>query len=118
MVDQRRQYKVTCIQCDGHPVIGDKKLSPEETMPWLLNLHTSPPHVNHPLYILVDGEGSVSDEGEHEIMIRCLQCDGSQPYHKAAHRAPLALVGALTLMLHTRHEGHPIELTVDGMKYQ
>lgn len=118
MTNHSRKYKVLCVQCDKMPVIGEKDLLPEETMPWLLNLHTSPPHVNHALYIQVDGEESVKDEGEHEIIIRCLQCDGSQPYHKAVHRAPMELVGALTLMLHTRHEGHPLELTVDGRKYQ
>ncbi len=114
----KRELSVACLTCTDTPEIARSKLDPVEIIPWLLNLHAVPPHTNHRLSVEMDGQENVND-GEHDIEIRCTRCAGDPAkkhgsYRK--HRSSLALVGALVMMMHTRHEAHPMELLIDGVK--
>ena len=49
-----------------------------------------------------------------ELLVECLQC----PDGKLETAVPPELVGAMTLLLHTAHEGHPMRVTYDGRSWQ
>lgn len=115
-VKMKREFSVVCLSCPNIPEIGRSELEPVEVIPWLLNAHATRPHTNHKLSVEVNGQENFT-EGDHDVEIKCTLCfDQPGKRHGAyrKHRAPLEMVGALILMLHTRHEAHPLELKIDG----
>lgn len=80
----------------------------------LVSFHATHPHCSHEIKIEMDEVPS-----NKELYIRCLK-----PHEQCASvrelrtTAVLEMVGALTLMFHTSHEGHPIEITYDGRSWR
>lgn len=75
----------------------------------LVACHAAMPHNDHPLAVRLPEVRGV----DRELSIRCLHwlCKNDAPL---VARVPVELVAALTLVFHTSHEGHPIEITFDG----
>lgn len=71
--------------------------------------HATHPHTAHTLKACIPEVRGV----ERELRIRCLHwsCKDVEPL---VTRCPIELVGALTLVFHTSHEGHPLEFSFDG----
>lgn len=48
-----------------------------------------------------------------ELQLRCLakHCTKGKTW---SGKVPIELVGAMTIMFHTGHEGHPLEIMYDG----
>lgn len=117
MATVKRTFTITCYTCQN-ALVGQATLEPHEVMSWMLKYHEVAPHIRHAFKVLVDEQESVTD-GPHKVAIKCLLCypyPEKQAMSYREHKAPLELVGALTLMMHTRHEGHPLEVAIDGQK--
>lgn len=71
--------------------------------------HAARPHCSHALRLAIDNTQGV----ERELTIRC-KAKNCARAPALVTTCPVELVGALTLVFHTAHEGHPIELTYDG----
>lgn len=98
--------RVTCETCNA-VVVNCEADSPELVEALVTIAHnTVPHHQNHRL-------ATVRGAGQHELVVRCVACRGREVTHRGV---PLALVGALTLCFHAEHEGHPLELLLDGKR--
>lgn len=71
--------------------------------------HAGPPHCPHTIQVEMEDNGSGEDYKD--FYIRCLRCEGIRELRT---RAPKEMLGALTLLFHTAHEGHGIEIIYDG----
>lgn len=71
--------------------------------------HATRPHCSHKLRLRLSEVTGI----ERELSIQCLTCKGP-PWITTV---PIELVGALTLVFHTAHEGHPLQLTYDGRSW-
>lgn len=79
-----------------------------------ISVHTTPPHgAAHPLELKVDG-GPVPN-GDHELICRCIngKCGRSR---EARYMIPLEMAAACAIAFHAEHEGHEMELWLDGKK--
>lgn len=72
--------------------------------------HAGPPHCPHTIAIEMEEMA-----GDKEFYIRCLRCEGVR---EMKTMAPKEMIGALTLLFHTAHEGHGIEIVYDGKKWR
>ncbi len=79
----------------------------------LVSFHACQPHCSHEIKIELEDDVAT----DKELHIRCFKeaCDAVREIRTAC---PIELVGALTLMFHTTHEGHPIEITFDGRTWK
>lgn len=75
--------------------------------------HAGPPHCPHTVEIQ-QLEGIPVTE-EKEFYIRCLRCEGIRELRTTI---PKEMVAALTLLFHTSHEGHPIEIQWNGRTWR
>lgn len=50
-----------------------------------------------------------------DLRITCTRCKGKPSFRQ---EVPTWLVGAMALAYHAAHEGHPLELEVDGVIYR
>jgi len=114
--------RISCAVCEG----TDKAVSGEVAAPTLTELgplltaivvawHATPPHCPHQLKI----EFSEELRPDVDLVIRCVgaQCHSPQ-FREFKTKCPRELVGALTLLFHTSHEGHPIEIVYDGRSWR
>ena len=76
----------------------------------LVASHAAQPHCNHALRAVVEGASGV----ERELTIRCKHRHCAATVPPFVVMCPIELVGALTIVFHASHEGHPLELTYDG----
>ena len=74
----------------------------------IIACHATMPHCPHELLARFDGQLD-AHELEHELVIRCLHPGCSDAETTRTH-CPRELVAALTILHHTAHEGHPLEL--------
>ena len=51
-----------------------------------------------------------------DLVITCLA--GPCELRTVTHHVPIELVGAMTLLFHTAHEGHPLRLEYDGEAWE
>lgn len=76
-------------------------------------VHTTPPHgAAHPLELLVNG-APIPERGEHVLTCRCVNGKCERP-RELTYRIPLELAAACAIAFHAVHEGHPLELWLDG----
>lgn len=113
---------LSCSICEGtdkavHGEVNAASLA--DLGPLLTSLvvawHATPPHCPHPIKI----EFAEELRPEVELIVRCIgpQCHSPQ-FKELKTSCPRELVGALTLMFHTSHEGHPIEIVYDGRTWR
>lgn len=106
---------VECAECNL--LLGEvSALSRHELCALVTSLvaacHATQPHCNHPLRVsLPEIRGDTR-----ELRIRCLHWNCRDVPSLVATCA-IELVGALTLVFHTSHEGHPIELSYAGQTW-
>jgi len=82
----------------------------------LVGCHARHPHCRHELELEIGGDVARLPGASEPLVELELVCLGDgQKFHT---RAPRWLVGALTLVFHTSHEGHPLELVVDGRRWR
>jgi hypothetical protein len=74
--------------------------------PMLIAVHAARPKAK--LRFVIDGEQDM--DGATLFRARCLYPGCAKQKLQLESRIPPELVGALTLVFHTSHEGHPIEL--------
>jgi hypothetical protein len=54
-------------------------------------------------------------EGGHALVLRCrLARENCGRPQESRHQVPPYLIGAMTLAFHSAHEGHPLEIELDG----
>lgn len=83
----------------------------------LMMVHCAMPHSgHHALEAKVDGV-EIGSAGPVDVTVKCLfqHCAGKPP---SVFKVPREWVTAALLLHHTQHEGHPMELTVDGVPYK
>lgn len=108
MTPDSLRASVSCTECKQ--LLGDvDALSRSELCGLVASLvvacHAAQPHCNHVLKASLPEVCGV----EHELAIRCLN-EACEMMPWLVTECPIELVGALTLVFHTAHEGHPIEL--------
>jgi hypothetical protein len=113
---------ISCRQCAG----TDKAVRGEVEAATLIELgplltalvvafHATPPHCPHPMEI----EFVPEPPAEVDFAVRCLDPRCHSPTIKELRtRCHREMIGALTLMFHTSHEGHPIEIECDGRSWR
>jgi hypothetical protein len=80
----------------------------------LVMCHTVMPHTGaHALTATVD-DAKLGAQGDVHVVIKCLQ-QGCAKKPPSEFRVPKEYVGAVTLLHHSAHEAHPMELSVDGV---
>lgn len=81
-------------------------------MSLLAACHAAMPHNDHSLDVRLPELRGV----DRPLSIRCLHwlCKNNPPLEASV---PIEMVGPLTLVFHTSHEGHPIELSYDGRRW-
>jgi hypothetical protein len=72
-------------------------------------------HTGHRLQ-LKNGDGTTwwAGEGGHRVELTCLQPVCGAPKSALYESVPSYLIGAVVVIHHSYHEGHPLELKVDG----
>jgi len=79
--------------------------------PLLVSCHATVPHCPHTLEFSIAGAPREHElEEADDLLIRCLSPACVKQDLHLLTRAPIELVGALTLMFHTSHEGHGMEI--------
>jgi len=80
----------------------------------VVSCHATEPHCQHQLELSFDPPQALVGG---ELIIECLHsgCRSKDPWRT---KAPLELVGALTLLFHTAHEGHSLKLSYAGQTWQ
>lgn len=86
--------------------------------PVIIATHATQPHVEHELSFRIVGSPELPKLKEDELFIRCLFPKCRKAKTTMQTRVPLELVGAATLVFHTAHEGHPLELTYAGRTWR
>ena len=83
----------------------------------LVACHATPPHCPHKLKVEFSGQDHVVQE--RELLIRCIstRCDESLE-KELRTTVPRELIGAMTLLFHTSHEGHPMEISYGGRSWR
>lgn len=81
----------------------------EAIMSQVVAMHATSPHEVHGMSVDVDHGGKV----ERELVLKCIRdrCDREREMRVMV---PWELVGAMTLLFHTAHEGHRLEMSYDG----
>lgn len=113
---------VSCALCEGTPkaVRGEAEAATLEELGPLLtavvvSFHSTPPHCPHPMKI------DFVDPARSDVVftLRCIdpRCAPNQG-REMTTRCPRELIGALTLVFHTSHEGHPIEIEYEGRTWR
>jgi hypothetical protein len=106
--------EIKCVKC-GVVLAATKTATYREMclafQPMLVCCHATPPHCPHQMEFSLRGAPRMPElEHADELAIRCLSPDCLKAGLSLQTRAPLELVGALALVFHTSHEGHPIEM--------
>lgn len=79
---------------------------------FVLAAHATTQHAQHKVVLSVSGQET---EGHpHTLSISCRQCKTDAHSH---YLVPRELVGVMALEHHSRHEGHPFDVTYDGKAY-
>ena len=79
----------------------------------MVGMHATSPHEVHGMEVEVDhGPGP-----QHELVIQCLR-KGCEREREMRVTVPYVLVGAMTLVFHTAHEGHRLALSYDGRHWE
>lgn len=80
----------------------------------LVAVHATSPHEVHGLSFEIDHGNFVI---EHELVLQCLRkgCDRDREMRVMV---PYVLVGAMTLVFHTAHEGHRLAMSYDGRSWE
>lgn len=78
-----------------------------------LAIHVTSPHEVHGVSVDIDSRAST----EHELVLQCLR-DGCERTREMRVMVPYSLVGALTLVFHTSHEGHRLLMSYDGKTWE
>lgn len=113
---------VFCEQCEGTEKAVRSEVEAatlDELGPLLtavvVSFHSTPPHCPHAMKI------AFVDAARPDILLtlRCIdpRCAPNQG-REMKTRCPRELIGALTLVFHTSHEGHPIEIEYEGRSWR
>lgn len=86
--------------------------------PLIVAAHATEAHIQHEITFRLVGTSEIPELDTDELFIRCLAPNCRRTKVTMRTRAPLPLVGALTLVFHTAHEGHPLELTYRGRTWR
>ena len=99
------------LSCADVPSI--KELGPAAAT-LLIEAHACVPHCPHTLTLNFDGEVGGAAK---EVIVRCIkdQCDGLREIKTTV---PIELVPAMVVLMHTSHEGHPLELVYDDVVWR
>ncbi len=104
--------KIVCESCGGVEVgrvDTDSASAPYALQAALIACHAGEHRSPHRLVpVMETGSPDV------EFVIRCVLPECGQPHKEERWSVPLALVGACAIGFHTHHEGHPIEMSIDG----
>lgn len=113
---------VFCEQCQNteKAVRGEVEADTLEELGPLLtavvvSFHSTPPHCPHPMKI------AFVDPARPEVLVtwRCLDPRCSPNGNREMkERIPREMIGAMTLVFHTSHEGHPIEIEYGGRSWR
>jgi len=108
---------VHCDTCEK--LLGETRTedvnSPLATAFLALAHFTLPHSASHKLRLLIDGRDLQALDGEHHIELRCLHAQCAHRHDRiASTTAPAWLVSAMAIVFHASHEGHPLQLIVDG----
>lgn len=105
-------YQLNCKTCNL--IIGKFDLDHLETLESLaMMIHAGGPHAGcHHLEILIDDKPI--PEGEVEVKITCLQANCTSFEKPETYRVPTWAVGATVLSFHSRMEGHPLRVAING----
>jgi hypothetical protein len=109
------KLSVVCEACGGLEVAKVDWPTPDLGEALLVASHASKPHCSHKLDLLVDGINIVKLTGVVQLSVKCLG-PGCKTKPAREVRTRPEYVGALVIAYHTDHEGHPLEVAVDGKK--
>lgn len=103
---------VICEQCGGGEV-GSCETDDARVLELLLiAAHSSAHPAQHKLTVKIDG-GS-APMGQHELLLRCLNEECRNEPRGVKVMTQPALYGVHAMCFHSHHEGHPIEVFLDG----
>lgn len=108
-----------CISGRGGKALTSQKFSTYKELAFgiqalLVGCHAVVPHCNHQLDLRITGE---PESERHELVIACEATACRLKKIKATHHVPIELVGAMVLIFHTGHEGHPLRVWYAGEEW-
>ncbi len=105
------RYQVKCLVCNEEmlDVQVQEILGIEASA---VACHTLFPHAKHKLAFTIDGQPLLGDMGQVEVLVKCLQPRCIIAETRAT--VDRIYVNSVVLAHHAAHEGHPLELWVDG----
>jgi hypothetical protein len=80
----------------------------------LVTIHATSPHEVHAMTFHVEDTPPMV---ERELVLQCLR-KGCEREREMKVMVPYVLVGAMTLVFHTAHEGHRMSLSYDGKTWE
>lgn len=112
---------VECVDCKKR--IDEVKADTYEELcyalqPIIVSAHATEAHIKHSIDFRIVGTSEIPQLEDNELFIRCLFPNCRKAKTTLQTRVPLPMVGALTLVFHTSHEGHPLELTYRGRTWR
>lgn len=111
--------KIKCTQCN-RPLTKQSFETYKELafgmQALIVACHAAMPHCNHQLEFKVEGDPEYPDAHELEITCQAVGCRTKKISQKST--VPIELVGAMLLIFHTGHEGHPLEVTYNGERWE
>lgn len=123
---------VTCTECHSHEIVdGVSRPVPMIVVcqtfasykecvlglqGLLISSHAKSTHVTHQLAFKIEGEEASSEPKTLEIQCASVACRADTKSWSG--KVPIELVGAMTIMFHTGHEGHPLRIIWDGEAWE
>src|SRR5687767_6452614 len=104
---------VICETCNNMEVGRCESDDPQLLGALIVSCHASSPHSgNHKLIGKIDGMENINSSVN--LHIKCIGPNCGAARKEVQYSTLMALVSALTIAFHTEHEGHPLQIVIDG----